>query len=101
MCQVNPSKVSKDNTTILCFCMLKQCIIFSRHTKKSQLFGTRHATTIITKNRVKKHLACHAKKSKSQSMQAPLALSSGNFLLISNTKQLICKTTQRERGSKL
>ena len=31
-------------------------------------------------------------------MQAPLALSSKNLLLLSNTKQLICKTTQRERG---
>ena len=40
-------------------------------------------------------------KSKSQSMQAPLALTSKNLLLLSNTKQLICKTTQRERGSKL
>ena len=40
-------------------------------------------------------------KSKSQSMQAPLALSSKNFLLLSNTKQLICKATQREWGSKL
>src|SRR4051812_35061327 len=50
MCQVNPSKTSKENTTILCFCMLKQHIISSRPTKQSQLFGTRHATTIITVN---------------------------------------------------
>ena len=34
-------------------------------------------------------------KSKSQSMQAPLALSSRNFLLLSNTKQLICKNIAR------
>ena len=34
-------------------------------------------------------------------MQAPLALTSKNLLLLSNTKQLICKTTQREWGSKL
>src|SRR4051812_26670821 len=52
-CQVNPSKTSKEITTILCFCMLKQHIISSRHTKQSQLFGTRHATAIITKNKVK------------------------------------------------
>ena len=42
MCQVNPNKASKENTTILCFCMLKQCMILSRHTKQSQLFGTSH-----------------------------------------------------------
>src|SRR3954466_2614071 len=53
MCQVNPSKTSKKNTTILCFCMLKQRIISSRHTKQSQLFGTRHATAIITKHNAK------------------------------------------------
>src|SRR4051812_12191384 len=40
-------------------------------------------------------------KSKSQSMEAPLALTSKNLLVLSNTKQLICKTTQRERGFKL
>src|SRR4051812_25493461 len=53
MCQVNPSKASKENTTILCFCMLKQRIISSRHTKQSQLFGTRQSIEIITKHKVK------------------------------------------------
>ena len=101
MCQANPNKASKENTTILCFCMLKQRIISSRHTKKSQLFGTRHATSIITKHKVKttpsmtcwglshnqSKLLLHFKQELTTPFQTP--------------SKLICKKTQWEWGSKL
>ena len=53
MRQVNPNKASKENTTILCFNMLKQRMILSRHIKQSQLFITCHATAKITKHKTK------------------------------------------------
>ena len=61
MCQVNPNKASKENTTILCFNMLKQRMIHPRHIKKSQLFITSHATTKNTKHKAKKNQAWHDK----------------------------------------
>src|SRR4051812_47728622 len=40
-------------------------------------------------------------KSKSQSMQAPLALQARTYYSFPTPSKLICKTTQQERGSKL
>ena len=50
MCQVNPNKTSKENTTILWFNMLKQRMILQRHIKQYQLFITCHSTAKITKH---------------------------------------------------
>ena len=46
-------KASKENTTILCFNMLKQHMIHPRHIKQSQLFITSHATGKNTKHKAK------------------------------------------------
>ena len=53
MRQVNPNKASKENTTILCFNMLKQRMIHPRHIKQSQLFITSHDTSKNTKHKAK------------------------------------------------
>ena len=51
MRRVNPNKASKENTTILCFNMLKQHMIHPRHIKQYQLFTTSHTTTKNTKHK--------------------------------------------------
>ena len=61
MRQVNPNKASMENTTILCFNMLKQRMILSRHIKQSQLFITSHAIANNTKHKAKKYQAWHDK----------------------------------------
>ena len=61
MRQVNPNKESKENTTILCFNMLKQRMILPRHIKQSQLFITSHATAKNTKQYPKQYQAWHDK----------------------------------------
>ena len=61
MRQVNPNKASKENTTILCFNMLKQRMIHPRHIKQSQLFITSHATAKNTKHKAKQYQARHDK----------------------------------------
>src|SRR3954467_5300351 len=100
MCQVNPSKASKENTTILCFCMLKQRIISLRHTKQSQLFGTRHATAIITKHKVKTTPSMSCKSLSHSQCKLLLHFQARTFYSFPTPINLF-ETTQRERGSKL
>ena len=61
MRQVNPNKASKENTTILCFNMLKQRMIHPRHIKQSQIFITSHATAKILSIKPKQYQAWHDK----------------------------------------
>ena len=54
MRQVNPNKASKENTTILCFDMIKTTHdFFQWHIKHSQLFETSHDTSYTTKHTIK------------------------------------------------
>src|SRR3954466_5868931 len=100
MYQVNPNKASKENTTILCFCMLKQRMIPSRHTKQSQLLGIKHATTIITKHKVKTTPSMSFKSLSHSQCKLLLHYQVRTFYSFPTPINLF-ETTQRERGSKL
>ena len=71
MRQVNPNKASKENTTILCFNMLKQRMILQRHIKQSQLFITSHATANNTKQKSQNNIK-HGKTKHSHSQKQAL-----------------------------
>src|SRR3954469_12536725 len=100
MCQVNSNKTSKKYTTILCFCMLKQRMIPSRHTKQSQWFGTSHSTAIITKHKVKTTPSITFYSLSHSQCKLLLHFQARTFYSFPTPIDLF-ETTQRERGSKL